>query len=152
MNRLALAALLLASACSKKPAQNYRSCLKLRVGMTREQVFAAMGPAEETFPYVEGKSLPHLKGKTAYEWTTPASMPAPNRVTVDEKTGLVETIRCGDSQVTTAVFVEPPAPVVTPAPELNMSTSAVQAPAPRPRSKPREATNGQGAAGKPLTE
>jgi hypothetical protein len=113
MTRLFLVALLLAAACSKQPGQNYRHCLKLRVGMTREQLTAVMGPPEETFPYVEGKTLPHLKGKTSFEWGTPASMPAPNTVTLDDAEDKITSIRCGDSVVTAAVFVEPPAPAVS---------------------------------------
>lgn len=109
LERLALALLLLAAACSRKPAQNYRNCLKLRVGMTREQMIQVMGEPEETIPYVEGKSLPHLKGRTAYEWRTPGAMAAPNHISFDDASGAVETIRCGDTTVNTAVFVEPPA-------------------------------------------
>ncbi len=103
-----LTGLLLAAGCSRQPALNYRHCLKLRVGMTREQVFAAMGPPEETFPYIEGRTLPHLKGRTAYEWSTPVSMAAQNRVLVDDASGKAENIRCGDSVITTAVDIEPP--------------------------------------------
>ncbi|MCR4295631.1 MAG: hypothetical protein NUW21_08860, partial [Elusimicrobia bacterium] len=77
LHRIALALLLLAAACSKKPAQNYRNCLKLRVGMTREQMIQMMGEPEETIPYVEGKSLPHLKGHTGYDWRTPGAAIAP---------------------------------------------------------------------------
>lgn len=107
------AGLLIALGCSRQPALNYRHCLKLRVGMTREQVFAIMGPPEETFPYVEGRSLPHLQGRTAYEWSTPAQMSAPNRVSIDDVSGKAESIRCGDSNVTAAVYVEPPEPAVS---------------------------------------
>ena len=154
MNRAFLAALFLAAAgCSRQAAQNYRRCLKLRVGMTREQVFAAMGPAEETFPYVEGKSLPHLKGRTAYEWSTPASMPAPNRVSFDDATGKAESIRCADAVNTAAEFVEPAAP-----PEPVLSTGIIYgvdpaaAPA-APRRVLRERSSSSGrASGKPLTE
>ena len=102
-----LAGIILAAGCSKKPATNYRNCLKLRVGMTLEQMLQTMGAAEETLPYIEGKSLPHLKGRTAYEWSTPASMSAPNHVSLDDASGRIESIRCGDSAVTTAVSTEP---------------------------------------------
>ncbi|MBI2387245.1 MAG: hypothetical protein HYV14_14730 [Elusimicrobia bacterium] len=154
MKRALLAGLILAAAgCSRQAAQNYRRCLKLRVGMTREQVFAAMGQPEETFPYVEGKSLPHLKGRTAYEWSTPASMPAPNRVSFEDATGKAESIRCGDAVITAAVFIEPPAP-----PEPAVSTSVIYgvdpsaAPA-APKRAPREGgSSGGRASGKPLTE
>lgn len=106
---LLLSGILFAAGCSQQPALNYRHCLKLRVGMTREQVLAAMGPPDETAPYVEGRSLPHLKGRTAYEWGNPASMSAPNRVSFDDASEKAESIRCGDSAVTTAVYAEPPA-------------------------------------------
>jgi len=138
-----------ASACSRQQTLNYRHCLKLRIGMTREQVFAAMGPPDETFPYVEGKTLPHLKGRTSYEWSTPASMPAANVVSVDEATGKASSIRCGDSVVTTAVYIEPPEPA---APAAEPAQYGVEPrPAPAPRSSPRE-HGGENAAGRPLTE
>lgn len=149
--RALLVLLLLAAACSRKAAQNYRHCLKLRIGMTREQVVAAMGPPEETFPYVEGKSLPHLAGRTAYEWGNPASMPAPNRVSFDDASGTAESIRCGDSVITTAVFIEPPEPVLS-------TAAAPGAPAPSyapaaPRRAPGEAGSSSArSSGRPLTE
>lgn len=155
MKRLALLAVfaLAAAGCSRQAAQNYRRCLKLRIGMTREQVFAAMGQPEETFPYVEGKSLPHLKGRTAYEWSTPASMPAPNRVSFDDATGKAESIRCGDAVITAAVFVEPAAP-----PEPVLSTGVIYGvdpaaapPAPKRTLRERSSSSGR-ASGKPLTE
>lgn len=154
MKRALLAVLFLAAAgCSRQAAQNYRRCLKLRIGMTRELVVAAMGPPEETFPYVEGKSLPHLKGRTAYEWSTPASMPAPNRVSFDDATGKAESIRCGDAVITATVFVEPAAP-----PEPVLSTGviygvdpAAAAPAPKRSLRERSSSSGR-ASGKPLTE
>lgn len=149
MRRALLVALLLAAACSRKTAQNYRHCLKLRIGMTREQVIAAMGPPDETIPYVEGKSLPHLAGRTAYEWGNPASMPAPNRVSIDEASGTAESIRCGDSVITTAVFIEPPEPVLS-------TAAAPGAPVPAPAA-PRRAPGEGGSSsarssGRPLTE
>ncbi|PIR15550.1 MAG: hypothetical protein COV48_13745 [Elusimicrobia bacterium CG11_big_fil_rev_8_21_14_0_20_64_6] len=121
-----LAALLLLAACSRKTAQNYRHCLKLRVGMTREQAVAVMGQPEEITPYVEGKSLPHLKGLTAYEWRNPGSMPAPNHITIDDATGKVRNIRCGDSTVNTAYLAEPEA---GPAAEANAPAAAAPSPA-----------------------
>lgn len=151
MRRIALAALLLACACSKKPAQNYRACLKLRVGMTGAELLAAMGRPDETFPYVEGKSLPHLKGKTAHEWATPATMPAPNRVTMNDETGTVESIRCGDAQVTAAVFVEPAAPVEVPRPAPALET-APAAQAPRARVLREGSSSNSRSSGRPLTE
>ena len=75
--------------------------------MTQEQLFQTMGPAEETLPYIEGKSLPHLKGRTAYEWSTPATMSASNHVSLDDASGKIESIRCGDAAVTTSVTTEP---------------------------------------------
>jgi hypothetical protein len=107
VRRAALAALLLAAACSRGGRANYRNCLKLRVGMTGAEVLALMGPANETVPYVEGKSLPHLKGRTSFEWSNPASMSAPNIVSMEESSGRAVSIRCGDSVVTAGVVVEP---------------------------------------------
>lgn len=142
-----LAGLLFAAGCSRQPALNYRHCLKLRVGMTREQVFAAMGPPEETFPYVEGRTLPHLRGRTAYEWSTPASMAAQNRVLIDDASGKAESIRCGDSVITAAVDVEPPEPAVS-------TTAAPAPPPPQPlRGGPSErGPSGVQSSGRPLTE
>jgi hypothetical protein len=143
--------LLAAAGCSRQAAQNYRRCLKLRIGMTREQVFAAMGPPEETFPYVEGESLPHLKGRTAYEWSTPASMPAPNRVSFDDASGTAESIRCGDAVITTAVFIEPPEPAVSTTAVYGVEI-ATAAPA-APRRGPREGGSSSArSSGRPLTE
>lgn len=152
MTRIALSLLLLSAACSKKPAENYKKCLKLRVGMTREQLMQFMGPADETQAFVEGKSMENMRGRTAYEWATPSSMPAPNRVTIEEKTGLVESIRCGDSVVTTAVYVEPPAPAVSTAPFVLPQDPVVPAAAPKKANGPKESTQGVGASGRPLTD
>lgn len=156
MRLIPLLALVLSSgACSRQSALNYSHCLKLRVGMTREQVFQVMGPPGETFPFVEGKSLPNQKGRTAYEWSTPASMPAPVHVSIEEATGKAESIRCSDSVVTAAVFVEPPAPAVSTA-ALDVSTlsSPVRTAAPQaPRSAPKErSSSNSSSSGKPLTE
>lgn len=152
--RAILAVVLLAAGCSRQAAQNYRRCLKLRIGMTREQVVAAMGNPDETFPYVEGKSLPHLKGRTAYEWGNPASMPAPNRVSFDDASGTAESIRCGDAVITAAVFVEPPEPALSTAAvyAVEAATAAPAAPAPS-RSRLRErASSSARSSGRPLTE
>jgi hypothetical protein len=156
MRRALLAGLLLAAGCSRQPALNYRHCLKLRIGMTREQVFAAMGPPEETFPYIEGKSLPHLKGRTSYEWGTPASMPAPNRVSFDDASGKAESIRCGDSVITAAVFIEPPAQAVSTTVvygvDIANSSSTAQAPAQPRRGLREHGSSSSQSSGRPLTE
>ena len=152
IKRACLAVLLLAAGCSKQPALNYRHCLKLRIGMTKEQVFAAMGPPEETFPYIEGKSLPHLKGRTACEWSTPSSMPAPNRVSFDDASGKATSIRCGDSVITTAVFIEPPEPVVSTTVVYGVTLSST-APRQAPRRTLRErGSSSSQSSGRPLTE
>lgn len=156
MRPLALLAVLLAAGCSRKTAQNYRHCLKLRIGMTQEQVFGVMGQPDESFPYVEGESLPHLKGRTAHEWGNPASMPAPNRVSFDDSTGKAESIRCGDSVVTATVFIEPPEPAVSTIPasaySTPMSTSAPSAPAPRRNALRERGPSSAQSRGRPLTE
>lgn len=157
MRKLALLALLLAAGCSKKPALNYRHCLKLRIGMTREKLVEIMGEPEETFPYVEGKTLPHLKGRTSYEWSTPATMPAPASVTLDDATGKITSARCADAVITATVFVEPEAPAVAPpapAPELApppVSTAAPVAPPP-PRGPREHSTSNSQSSGRPLTQ
>lgn len=152
MTRLLLACVLLAAACSKREAQNYRKCLKLRVGMTREDVLKAMGEPDETIPYVEGKSLPHLKGRTSYEWATPASMPAPARVTIEEAAGKAESIRCADVVVTAAVFVEPPEPAVSTAPFALPQNPPTGAPAPAARGLRERSASSAQSSGRPLTE
>ena len=127
--------------------------------MTREKLVEIMGEPEETFPYVEGKSLPHLKGRTSYEWSTPATMPAPASATVDDVTGKITSARCADAVITATVFVEPEAPAAalpTPAPELApppVSTTAVAAPPPLPARGPRErSTSNSQSSGRPLTQ
>jgi TPR repeat protein len=105
----ALVILAAAAACSHQAEANYKHCLRLRVGMTKAEMVAVMGEPEETIPYVEGKSLPYLKGRTAYEWSNPASMPGGDHVSVDDA-GKIESIRCSNSEITASVFVEPPAP------------------------------------------
>ena len=105
---LVLAAL--AAACSRQAELNYKHCLKLRVGLSKEDMLKVMGAPEETNPYVEGKSLPYLKGRTAYEWSNPATMPGGDHVSVDEASGKIESIRCSNSEITASVFNEPPAP------------------------------------------
>ena len=112
MRRAAAFVLLAAAAaagCSRQAEANYKHCLKLRVGMTKDDLVKIMGAPEDTIPYVEGKSLPYLKGRTAYEWSNPASMPGGDHVSVDDA-GKIESIRCSNSEITAAVFVEPPAP------------------------------------------
>jgi hypothetical protein len=108
----AAAALLVlsAAACSRRAELNYAHCLKLRVGMTKDDLIRIMGAPEETIPYVEGKSLDYLKGRTAYEWSNPATMPGGDHVSVDDASGRIESIRCSGSEITASVFVEPPAP------------------------------------------
>lgn len=110
MRLAALALLALAAGCSKKAELNYKHCLKLRVGMTKADMVKIMGEPETTIPYVEGKSLEYLKGRTAYEWSNPASMPSGNHVSVDDASGKIESIRCDNAEITASVFVEPPAP------------------------------------------
>lgn len=110
MRKPLLALLVLAAGCSNRAENNYRHCLKLRVGMSKGDMLKAMGGAEDVFPYVEGKSLEYLKGRTAYEWSNPASMPGGDHVSVEDASGKVESIRCSNSEITAAVFVEPPAP------------------------------------------
>lgn len=126
---LVLAALL-AAGCSRRQEANYKHCLKLRVGMTKADMVKIMGEPEETIPYVEGKSLPYLKGRTAFEWSNPASMPGGDHVSLDEAGGKIESIRCSSSEITASVYVEPPAPstaaAVSPAkaPAVAASTAA----------------------------
>jgi hypothetical protein len=127
MRRALLAVLLLAAACSRKAQQNYKHCLKLRVGMTREQMLQVMGPPEDTIPYVEGKSLAYLKGRTAYEWSNPASMPGPDHVSFSEVEGKIESIRCSNAEITASVYVEPPAPSTAAAAVSTAPAAAVPA-------------------------
>lgn len=146
--RHAAAVLLLlgASACSKKSADNYKHCLRLRLGMSQEELLKVMGPPDETIPYVEGKSLPHLKGRTAYEWTNSASMPGPNHVSVEDASGKVASVRCSDVVVSASVFIEPPA--------LSTAAAAVAPAAPGAPARPAAATpepSGTGAPGRALT-
>ncbi len=105
-----LLAVLAAGACSRRAELNYKHCLRLRVGITKDQLFKVMGPPEDTFPYVEGQSLDYLKGRTAYEWSNPAAMPGPDHVSVDDASGLVESIRCSNSEISAQVFPEAAAP------------------------------------------
>jgi len=124
---LALAVLLAAAGCSRREAANYKHCLKLRVGMTKAEMVKIMGEPEDTIPYVEGKSLPYLKGRTAFEWSNPASMPGGDHVSLDEASGTIESIRCSNSEITASVYVEPPAPSTA-----AVSTSTAAAPAKAP--------------------
>jgi outer membrane protein assembly factor BamE (lipoprotein component of BamABCDE complex) len=114
------AALLAAAGCGRKQAANYKHCLKLRVGMTREDMLKVMGAPEETLPFVEGKSLDYLRGRTAYEWSNPATMPGPDHVSVEDASGKIASIRCSNAEITASVFVEPPAP--------STATAAIPAP------------------------
>ncbi len=109
MRRAALLPLLALAACSGGTGADYKNCLKLRIGMTREQLFAVMGEPDSTTPYVEGKSLPHLKGRTSYEWENVSRFPGPNHVSVSEASGKVESVRCSEVVITAEVFIEPPA-------------------------------------------
>lgn len=120
MKRLLLLAVLFpaAAGCGRRLEANYKHCLKLRVGMTREDMRKVMGPPDETIPFVEGKSLEHLRGRTAYEWSNPASMPGPDHVSVEDATGKIASIRCSNVDISASVFIEPPAP----------STAAASAP------------------------
>lgn len=124
---LALAVLLAAAGCSRREAANYKHCLKLRVGMTKAEMVKIMGEPEDTIPYVEGKSLPYLKGRTAFEWSNPASMPGGDHVSLDEASGTIESIRCSNSEITASVYVEPPAPSTA-----TVATSTAAAPAKTP--------------------
>ena len=110
MRLAALALLALAAGCSRQAELNYKHCLKLRVGMTKADMIKVMGEPETTIPYVEGKSLDYLKGRTAFEWSNPASMPGGDHVSLDDASGKIESIRCSNAEITAAVFVEPPAP------------------------------------------
>ncbi len=106
----ALVLLALAAACSKREELNYQHCLQLRVGMTKADMLRVMGAPRDVSPYVEGKSLPYLKGRTAYEWSNPAEMPEGDRVSLDDASGKIESIHCSGVEISAAVFVEPPAP------------------------------------------
>jgi hypothetical protein len=115
MRRVLLAALVLGAACSRKAERNYRHCLRLRVGMTKDDMTRIMGEPEETFPYVEGKSLDYLKGRTAYEWSNPAEMPGPDHVSVDDASGKIASIRCAGSEISAGVFPDSAPPGAAPA-------------------------------------
>jgi len=119
----ALGAALAAAGCSRRAEANYRHCLKLRVGIAKEDLFRVMGPPEETLPYVEGRTPDYLKGRTAYEWSNPATMPSPDHVSVDDAAGRVMSIRCSDSDISAAAFAEAP----------EASTAPARAPDARPR-------------------
>lgn len=117
-----------AAACSRQAELNYKHCLKLRVGMPKGDMLQIMGAPEDTIPYVEGKSLDYLKGRTAYEWSNPATMPGGDHVSVDDASGKIESIRCSGSEITASVFVEPPAPssaaaAAPPAPSAAVSSA-----------------------------
>ena len=124
---LALSLLALAAGCSRQPELNYKHCLKLRVGMSKADMVKIMGEPETTLPFVEGKSLDYLKGRTAYEWSNPASMPGGDHVSMDDASNKIESIRCSNSEITASVYVEPPAP--SSAAAVSVATAAVAAPA-----------------------
>ncbi|MFI5362044.1 MAG: tetratricopeptide repeat protein [Elusimicrobiota bacterium] len=108
---VAIALLVLAAtSCSRREELNYKHCLKLRVGMSKDDMLKVMGAPEETLPYVEGKSLAYLKGRTAYEWSNPATMPGGDHVSMDEASGKIESVRCSNSEITASVVSEPPVP------------------------------------------
>jgi TPR repeat protein len=100
--------LVLAAGCSRQSSLNYSHCLKLRVGMTKDQLISVMGAPEETLPFVPGKSLDYLKGRTAYEWSNPASMPSADHVSVDDASGKIESIRCAGADITAPYVLETP--------------------------------------------
>lgn len=106
MRRL-LPLVLLLAACSGAKEQDYKNCLKLRLGMTKQQLLEVMGEPDSVSPYVEGKSLPHLKGRTAYEWDNISRLPGPNHASVDDATGRVLSVRCSEVVISAEVFVEP---------------------------------------------
>lgn len=126
MRRALLVALAAAAAgCSgRKQVLNYKHCLRLRVGMDRERMLEIMGPPEETIPFVEGKSLDYLRGRTAYEWSNPSSMPGPDHVSVEDATGKVASIRCSNAEITASVFVEPPEKAAAAAVSRSSGTAA----------------------------
>jgi len=95
------------AACSHRSRENYKDCLKLRVGMSSAEMTRIMGPADETIPFVEGKSPSYLRGRTAYEWTNPETMPAPDHVSVDDASGRIFSIRCSNVDITAEVFLDP---------------------------------------------
>lgn len=106
-----------AAACSGRKAANYKNCLKLRLGMTREQLMTIMGEPDTVIPYVEGKSLPHHQGRTSYEWENVSRFPGPNHVSVRDASGKVESVRCSEVVISAEVFIEPP----------SLSTAAIAA-------------------------
>ena len=108
--RAALDLLALAAGCSRQAELNYRHCLQLRLGMSKEDMLGIMGPPETTIPYVAGKSLDYLKGRTAYEWPNPATMPSGDHVGTDDASGKIESIRCSGAEITSPVFIPPSAP------------------------------------------
>ncbi len=124
------AALTAAAGCGRRLAANYKHCLKLRVGMTREDMRKIMGEPEETIPFVEGKSLDYLRGRTAYEWSNPATMPGPDHVSVEDATGKIASIRCSNAEISASVFIEPPEPSTAAA--VSPSSAAAAAAALKP--------------------
>lgn len=136
MRLAALAVLALAMGCSKQAELNYKHCLKLRVGMTKADMVKVMGEPETTIPYVEGKSLEYLKGRTAYEWSNPASMPGSDHVSLDDASGKIESIRCSNAEITASVFIEPPAPSTATAVATSTAPAAAAKTAAAPAQEP----------------
>lgn len=128
-----LALLALAAGCSRRDDLNYQHCLRLRVGMPKAVMLRIMGAPDETQPYIEGKSLLYLKGRTAYEWSNPAMMPSDDRVSMDDSAGTIESIHCSGAEIT-APFIPPSAPstaaVSTSAEPRPLSLVVSSAPAP----------------------
>ena len=122
----ALALLALAAGCSRQEELNYRHCLKLRVGMSKADMFKIMGAPRDTAPYVEGKSLSFLKGRTAYEWSNPAMMPSGDRVSVDDAAEKIESIHCAGAEIMAPFIVEPRAPSTAAA--ISPSTTPAEPP------------------------
>jgi hypothetical protein len=85
-------------------------------------------------------------------------MPAPNRVSFDDASGKAESIRCGDSVITTAVFIEPPAPAVSTTVvygveiERSSSSSPSSSPAQPRRGLRERGSSSSQSSGRPLTE
>ncbi len=115
-----VAAALASSGCSRREDRNYRRCLRLRVGMTREELLKFMGPPDSVQPFVEGKTPDYLRGRTAYEWNNPPEMPSPDHVSVLDAADQVESIRCAGAVIDSSLPPQPDAPAAA-------STSAARA-------------------------
>ena len=110
---LVAAAALALAACSRREDRNYRRCLRLRVGMTREELLRFMGPPDSVQPFVEGKTPDYLRGRTAYEWSNPPEMPSPDHVSVLDAADQVESIRCAGAVIDSALPPQPAAAAST---------------------------------------